>query len=402
MKFAKKILAVSSTLTLIAGSLMPIAAATNSTGNSVTGYDSKNISEVENKNDVMVSNISDTRVVNHVETVSSTGGSSSSYNTMGGSVSSGNASNTVGILTTGNINTTTLSLGGTQGSNLSGNGVTGAESFNKSEVENSNRVKVFNDNTSVVTNHVEAESKTGNNDADYNTGAGSVMSGSASTAVNVVNHLNDTATALHLGQGGTGGNKSLNSTTGYDSDNISEIENNNDVMVSNISDARVLNDIETFSGTGRNSSNKNTLGGSVHSGNASTGVGLDTTANVNTTTIAVAMGGFAQESGNSITGAKSLNVSEVDNSNKFAVYNENNKGLSKDAPDYCKAGTFTLEDRENLRECWGVFNFDEDFALTGNNDTDYNTGLGHLLSGVAAIQKTVKTWLNDNFVAIEP
>jgi len=391
----KKIVSITSVVALVGSMLMPLASAANTADNSITGYGSTNYSNVTNTNDVKVTNVSDTKIVNNVRTVSDTGGNSASYNTLGGAVSSGNAVNNVSLSSVGNINTTTVKVG-TAGGNETGNSITGALSTNTSDVTNTNKVRVLNDNTAWIENKVDAKSLTGDNSASYNTGVGTAMSGNASTNVGVATRVNDSATGVTLGLGGVGGNSGLNSTTGALSNNFATILNSNDVSVKNVSDAKVLNDVETLSGTGRNFSSYNTLGGHVLSGNAATGVSLDTTGNINTTTLAIAMGGFANEAGSAITGASSTNVSGVDNSNKFTVESRNNKGSSEDAPDYCKVSREAF----HHQECWGVYNYDEDFSLTGDNSGSFNTGLASVLSGVASIQKTVKTWLNDTFTAI--
>lgn len=396
----KKLVSITSTFALLVPMLMPLASADNTSSNAITGYGSQNFSNVTNTNNVVVTNVSDTKIVNDVRTMSNTGGNDASYNTLGGSVSSGNAVNNVGILNTGNINTTVVKVG-TAGGNEAGNSITGALSTNTSDIDNINKVEVLNDNTAWIENRVDAKSLTGQNSASYNTGAGSAMSGNATTNVSAATRVNDSATSVTLGMGGTGGNAGTNNTTGAMSQNFATILNLNDVNVNNVSDAKVLNKVDTMSATGRNFSSYNTLGGSVHSGNAATGVNLDTVGNINTTTIAVAMGGFANEAGSAITGAESLNVSGVENTNSFQVESRNNKGSSEDAPDYCKEGKFEYGSRYD-RVCWGVYNYDKDFSFTGDNSGSFNTGLASVLSGVATIQKTVSTWLNDTFTAIDP
>lgn len=394
----KKLVSITSAIALVGQMLLPLASADNTAGNAITGYGSSNYSNVTNTNDVVVKNVSDTKIVNDIKTISDTGGSDASYNTLGGSVSSGNAVNNVGIINTGNINTTTVKVG-TAGGNEAGNSITGALSTNTSDVTNKNKVRVLNDNTAWIENKVDAKSLTGANSASYNTGVGSAMSGNATTNVSAATRVNDSATAVTLGQGGTGGNSATNDTTGALSNNFANILNSNDVNVKNVSDAKVLNLVDTMSATGRNFSSYNTLGGRVQSGNAATDVSLDTVGNINTTTVAVAMGGFANEAGSSITGASSTNVSGVVNSNTFKVESRNNKGSSEDAPDYCKEGKFEYGDRHD-RVCWGVYNLDHDFSFTGDNSSSFNTGLASVLSGAASIQKIVKTWLNDTFTGI--
>lgn len=137
----KKLVSITSTFALLVPMLMPLASADNTSSNAITGYGSQNFSNVTNTNNVVVTNVSDTKIVNDVRTMSNTGGNDASYNTLGGSVSSGNAVNNVGILNTGNINTTVVKVG-TAGGNEAGNSITGALSTNTSDIDNINKVEV--------------------------------------------------------------------------------------------------------------------------------------------------------------------------------------------------------------------------------------------------------------------
>lgn len=396
-----KVGAFLSSSALLVSSLSPAVFGDNSATNTGTGALSTNITEIENKNNVVVSNVNDAHIVNEVKTVSDTGGNSASYNTMGGSVQTGNAISDTSISNVANYNTTKVALGNWAADNEVENSKTGYDSFNKAEVENKNSVKVWNDNTAWITNNVTADSRTGGNRASYNTGAGDIMTGSALSEVDVVNHINDSATEV-IGLGGWGSNSVVNAMTGALSKNIGEIENENKVEVSNVNDAAVMNRVIANANTGRNRASYNTSGGFVDTGNAKVDVDLDTTANYNTTKVALAQSlGFTNEAGSFVSGYDSFNKSELENENSFMVYNWNNKGLSKDAPDYCKEGRPLLDSNlEFERRCWGVYNYDFDSAFSGHNTTSYNTGFDDVITGMAGVFKTVKVWLNDSFTAV--
>jgi len=396
-----KIGAFLSTSALLVSGLSPVAFGDNAATNTGTGADSVNITEVENENKITVSNVSDAHIENVVKTVSDTGGNKASYNTMGGSVMTGNAVSDTSISNLANYNTTKVALSQGASDNLVSNAKTGYDSVNKAELENENEINIWNDNTAWIVNKVDADSRTGDNRASYNTGTGAVETGNAKTEVDVVNHINDSATEV-LGLGGAGSNTVENFMTGAESVNKAEVENENDVKVQNISDANVLNKVFANADTGRNRASYNTSGGFVETGSALVDIGLDTTANYNTTKVALAQSaGFSNEAGSAATGYDSFNKSEIENENTFEVYNWNNKGWSVDAPDYCKDGNslfgrFPLNDMR----CWGVYNYDFDSALTGNNSTSYNTGLDDVMTGMAGVYKTVKVWLNDSFTAV--
>lgn len=340
---------------------------------------------LNNVTSVTVNNVNDAKITNNVTSRSVTGNNSASWNTLGGSVKTGNATLDSSVTSVANINTTNISVGYAGSSNAGANDVTGPDSTNYTYINNEHRANVYNSNTANVTNNVDSFAGTGRNLADYNTGPASVETGNANVNSVVGIHANDSYTALSLGAGGTGNNTAGSSTTGPLSSNYSTINNALDVTVNNVNDLLVSNDVRTFAGTGRNSASWNTLGGSIDTGSASTGVGVETEGNINTTGIIAAMGGFGNTAGNSITGPDSTNESFINNAREVVVDNWNNKCQSHNMlpPVEC--------DPQDL----GVVNDVESFAGTGANIGDYNTGAGDVVSGFAALVEQVVTHLND-------
>ncbi|KKR31702.1 MAG: hypothetical protein UT63_C0063G0015 [Candidatus Gottesmanbacteria bacterium GW2011_GWC2_39_8] len=388
MKNLNKIGAIVGTVAILAANIVsPVLAAGNNATNSTTGPLSSNYTDISNTSKVKVENVSDAHIKNDVTVVSNTGHNSASMNTLGGTVVSGNANVNATLNNTANVNTTSVT-GGPQGSGVTAaNLITGPLSDNRANVENKNKVEVENDNTLWLDNKVDALSDTGYNTADTNTGPGSVRSGNASTTLSVVNRGNDSATDVSGAAGGNGGNLSSNETTGPLSTNYSDILNSAEADIDNVSDARVKNNVLATGNSGHNSGSVNTLGGSVVSGNASTGVGLDTTANINTTSVAMAMGGFTNMGGNDVTGPDSDNRNSITNKYEVEVENINNKCESRDCKDYDGP--------------WGVFNQDVDTADTGYNVADTNTGMASAVSGLASVLKNIKVWMNDSLTVVK-
>ncbi len=401
MKILAKTAAVLASVSVLATTLVPVLA--DSATNDTTGADSVNTTNVTNTNNVKVTNVSDAYIKNVVESYSSTGNNSASKNTMGGMVQTGDTVTDVSILNTANVNTTMVNLGGSStNGNAAGNSITGASSQNFATIANTNKVDVRNDNTAVLTNMITAKSNTGGNLADKNTDGtgGIVTTGNANTVVSLANKANDSLTTIE-GLRNYGANLVGNSITGYHSLNSADISNTNNVRVNNVSDAAVLNMVMADANSGRNTASKNTMGGLVATGDSGVGIQLLTDANINTTAIDTAMGGFSETSGNSITGADSENFTTLANVNNVTVTNRNNKGSSEDAKDYVcdyrKNGWWN--DPYCVRQ-WGVVNIDKDYSNTGGNLADKNTYPGSIATGIAAVGKYIRVCLNDTMTLI--
>ena len=354
----RKIATAIGTTALFALAIVPAIATTgNNCSNGTTGPLSTNYCEIENESEVKVKNINDAQIVNKVSVTANTGNNSASYNTLGGSVYTGNATLNTTVSSVANINTTTITGGPAMSSNSGANGITGPDSDNRVEIENELEVEVENNNTMSVYNRVDTTSNTGFNLADYNTGPAQVRTGDARQWTGVFTHGNDNATAIDAGAGGSGGNDAENNTTGPLSTNYVEIENEAEIGVKNINDAIVKNFVRTLANTGFDSASYNTLGGDIDTGDADSGVGDDTAANINTTSIEVALGGFANSASNDVTGPLSDNRQEIENEQEIEVENWNNKCKSHNADRlsehrwYRDGGTDANTEGEHKEEC---------------------------------------------------
>ena len=330
----KKIATLIGSAALLAASLIPAFAASNECTNGTTGPFSNNTCSITNTDNITVNNVNDAQIINKIKVESNTGGNSASYNTLGGSVISGNASVNATVSNVANINTTNITAGYLGSAhNIGGNVVTGPYSNNESFITNTFNAEVYNSNTASVKNDVEVESETGENNADFNTGPGMIDTGNAWSSLVVGTHVNDDWTKIIGGAGGTGVNEAENSTTGPFSNNTVSLTNTLVGRVANINDLQIKNKVEVEAETGENTANKNTLGGEVLSGNAFAGLCVDNQGNINTTLIA--MGGFEDNFGsNNITGpngAGDPNDVYITNTRVVEVENWNNKCESHNA-----------------------------------------------------------------------
>lgn len=388
----KKIATLVGATALLAATVLPALAA-NNCGNSTTGPGSNNTCSVSNSSNVTVNNVNDAQIVNDVRTKSYTGGNSASNNTLGGTITTGNASLNTTVGTVANVNTTNVTAGFGGGNNYGYNAVTGPFSNNDAFVTNDYRVVANNSNTASVDNDVDAKASTGKNRADNNTGPAAIQTGNAWLSTMVGTHVNDNLTAVSL-TGASGNNTAGNSTTGPFSSNNAVIDNSARVTINNVNDLQVENDVDVRARTGRNSASNNTLGGDITTGNATAGLVVDTEGNINTSLVAMALGGFANDATSNVTGPNSNNDAFVTNEKRVVVDNWNNKCKSHNAnrliddifkdPAEC--------DPANL----GVLNDVEAKSDAGNSDADNNTGPGEVMAGWALLVQDVLTHLNDN------
>ena len=400
----KKLITLAGSVALFAATIVPAIATGNNCSNGTTGPFATNYCTINNTSNVDVDNVNDAQITNNVTARTNTGGNTASYNTLGGAIHTGNSTLNATISNVANVNTTTVSGDPAASGNTGVNEITGPESDNRVNINNDRLVDVWNSNTATVTNEVSVESNTGENAADYNTGPASIDTGTAWLRSTVANHVNDNATGISAGAGGTGGNTASNSTTGPFSTDYVTVNNTSDIDVDNVNDLIVGNWVEALANSGRNSTSYTTLGGVIDTGVAGANVGVNTEGNINTTTIQMAMGGFANNAGNEITGPYSDNREELLNSQEVEVENWNNKCRSHNA-DRLEGLDELLTQTESNGECdvadLGVFNYDSDEVNTGENAADYNTLGGGVVSGMSDLVKSILTHLNDTLTVIE-
>lgn len=141
---------------------------------------------------------------------------------------------------------------------VSGNG---ADSSNRVSVTNSKSSTVSQSNDTTITNVVSSVASTGGNSTNKNTGGDtSIMTGDASSTVDVTNH-GSTNTATVNPCGCAGGLDTVTVTgNGADSRNRVRIRNSNSSSVTQSNLTDITNVIDSKAKTGRNRANKNTGG----------------------------------------------------------------------------------------------------------------------------------------------
>ncbi len=320
----KKIIAIFSSVLLLAGSALPVLAQSTVTisGN---GSDTNNVANVTVTQTTQVSQTNTADITNTVNASADTGDNDANHNT-GGSVSvdTGNANTDVTISNTANTNVADVDNcncgSGDVEVLVSGNG---DDSNNTANTTLQNTVTLGQTNVANVTNNVEkARSDTGDNDANHNTGGSvSVSTGNATTSVDLSTNAN--ANLARVGNPtGLGGNSTASviiSGNGSDSQNTVNLGLTDWIVLGQTNVGAVTNSVSARSDTGDNDANHNT-GGSVlgadvtiDTGNAKTEVSADTAVNFNEASIGCdcLMGVTAKISGNGASGLHDTTISTI-------------------------------------------------------------------------------------------
>ncbi len=269
------------------------------------GVKSDNDVTVNAGNNVTVNQDNYAYIKNKVKVDQDTGNNEANKNTGGDvSVTTGDAKSGVWVSNAANANSAEVSSangGGTFSVTVTGNGV---NSDNDVLLKLGNKVKIDQDNNAKISNDVYVEQDTGNNDAKDNTGGEvSITTGDATSNVNVSNEANanlaevdpcgcildgsikvagngvDSNNDVTLSLGGpTDVNQDNNFSCGKGKDNRGEWTQDGDGK-------KNCNDVYVDQDTGNNDANKNTLFNgepSITTGDASSDVKVDNTANSNT------------------------------------------------------------------------------------------------------------------------
>lgn len=257
---------------------------------------------------------------------------------------------------------------------ISGNG---AGSSNWTSVEQTSVTAVTQNNSANVTNNVDADAKTGGNDANFNTGGNvEITTGNATTDVDVTNALNSNSAEVDCCAAGNT-NVEISGNGAY-SENGVELGSANVTSVAQNNDANVNNNIDTDAKTGYNDAGSNTGGDvKITTGNAKASATVATTANVNSAKIGGGLG----------------------NSNPSASFVISGNGaLSKNyiAAALANVTSLSQENDANINN-----NVDAD-ASTGGNDADFNTGGEvEITTGNATTDVDVANAVNFNYADVD-
>jgi hypothetical protein len=272
------------------------------------------------------------------------------------------------------LNVTAPALAGTVTFEVSGNG---SDSESEIKFEQENEVTVEQSNYADVLNNVSVKSNTGDNEAEDNTGGDIVIeTGDSETSVTVSNTLNSNVAQVESCC--LGDVEAKISGNGTDSDNDIDLELENEVELKQYNDATVLNYVDAKSETGDNEAEDNTGGEvSIKTGNASTTVGVSTTANSNSAWVT----GGGEEGGGSLSAIISGNGSDSENEIELELENE------------------TELEQSNYAD---ILNDVYVKSETGDNEAEDNTG-GEVAieTGDATADVTVDNLVNFNWADID-
>jgi len=361
MQLTKKIAVSLASVAMFVNTTAPVLAGEINLEISGNGADSANTTQVTNNNNTVVSQTNSSNITNNVNANSNTGGNDANKNTGGNvSVDTGNASSLVGITNTANTNAAEVTNCNCEQDaevKISGNG---ADSDNYAKLNLGGTTHVAQGNYSAVVNSVNTDAKTGNNDANRNTGGDvEVMTGNALTHV----ELETTANSNWARVGGNGGNAGNGANlwitgNGADSDNDVYLNLGHDVLLQQYNSSYVNNDVDADANTGKNDANANTGGMvSVDTGNAHAGVAIDNAANFN----------WADVDCDCITGVTAkISGNGYDTDNKIKAF------LGNDLNVFQENGCGYESAFWWYNNC-GIDNNVDAYAGTGYNDADANT-----------------------------
>ncbi len=281
--FKKKLITGIATGAILLNALTPLAFADTTIEISENGSSSDNTANVNTESTTTVVQNNTANVSNNVDANATTGGNDANDNTGGDVViSTGDADTSVDVSTAVNANQADVDQCNCDNDAdvlISGNGY---NSDNDVKLKTSNDVSVFQDNTAKISNDIDANAKTGNNDANRNTGGDVlVFTGDAQSSVNVDNKAN--ANIAKVGGNGDGSDMDLRIIgNGSNSDNDIRVEAHQSVLLVQNNDAYVYNNIDAKAKTGGNDANDNTGGDVIiDTGDAKAWVEVDNMVNFN-------------------------------------------------------------------------------------------------------------------------
>lgn len=363
----KKLTTSFASIAMLVHVFAPVAAASSIelevSGN---GAESQNTTVVTSENNTVVSQTNSANITNTVNANSNTGGNNASKNTGGAvTVDTGDSKTVVAVENNANSNTADVTNCGACNTDatvkITGNG---ADSKNAANLQLNAGTVVAQTNNGSILNAVKADSNTGANNANKNTGGDvEVSTGNALTHVD----LSTTANSNWAKVGGIGhsnGDVSLMiSGNGAESKNDILLKLDRDVLLQQKNSASVKNWVDAEATTGDNRANKNT-GGDVRidTGDALTGVAVDNAVNFNWANVDCdcLTDVTAKVAGNGFGSVNKISAALSDDRN---IFQENSCGYGY--------GNSFLFGRHHRCGVDNVLNAD---SATGYNDSDKNTG----------------------------
>jgi len=285
-KLYKQFVSVMATGSLLLNIAAPVGAVTLEISENGSNSDSDIHLDVDQTTTVVQSNVAD--VYNQIDADADTGGNDANDNTGGDvRIETGDATTEVNVENTLNSNTASVDCCQAQDVDvlISGNG---SDSNNKVDLDmndgKEDGIFVGQYNYADVTNKVDADSDTGDNDAKDNTGGDvEVITGDASTSVSISTTANANWAVVGGNGDGEGGSVSLRIVdNGSNSDNKIKLDLDSTLAIVQSNVADVFNKVDADADTGDNDANDNTGGAvSIETGDADTTVEVDNFVNFN-------------------------------------------------------------------------------------------------------------------------
>ena len=167
----------------------PLALA-DTAANSTTGAGSENVATTQVNNSTDISSSNTAIITNNLSITANTGNNEANGNTGGGEITTGDIHGSVTINNSVNSSGIAVPLCCDPDSNAS-NSTTGADSENVSRVEVSNNIDINQDNWMRIRNNLDLDLNTGGNEANDNTGIGSINTGDIDFTIDIDNSGNN-------------------------------------------------------------------------------------------------------------------------------------------------------------------------------------------------------------------
>jgi hypothetical protein len=317
---------------LVATSFLSPASALNVTisGN---GASSDNEVEVENKSEVKVEQENEADIDNEIEVEANTGDNEAKWNTGGDVViDTGDSTTNVTVKNKANANVAEVETCCPGDLNLTIKD-NGAWSENEIEYKSDHEVDLEQENDADIDNDVDVEAKTGDNEANSNTGGKvEVTTGSVVSTVTVENMVNANVARL-LGAKDPAMLSVEIAGNGADSENEVEIDLESEVELEQENEADIDNEIEAEFETGDNEAKWNTGGEvGIDTGDIDSNVDVSTLANFNWADLDACGCPFDEDSTVLIkdNGAFSDNEFELEEENEVDAEQENEADVEND------------------------------------------------------------------------
>lgn len=402
--------------------------------NSQTGSSSTNTASTDSSQTTSLTNTNIATIDNTTDTFSTTGGNTASDNTGNASINTGEATNISSIQNLANLNFWT---GEGDWTNLWNgealNWRTGSGSTNASSAELDRILSVLNENGVDVDNLINSFSSSGANTASDNTGNASITTGDASMlatifnlantnifgtdAINILyqdiygayngninlagaNSFNLPAGRQGLPQGSAGNLSSENNTTGFNSDNLSEVIGTLTVDILNNNTGDLINNLDLEAISGNNTASDNTGNSYIETGDADVIANLINFLNTNVFTNEFYLGVinvYGSWNGNLVLPEYNEGNSSYANLAASATNEFTGSSSSNDSTTSLTDAT-TIENN-NFGTVNNNFNAT---AETGGNSASDNTLNGTIRTGSANAEGNLANFTNTNVVSDSP